>query len=248
MNKVEPFWKRYGETPKEALERFRAKQQIDGKVPLSYAGRLDPLAEGVLLILVGEANKERDTYVALPKTYEYEIVFGIRTDTHDVLGMPTVGTLESVTEKDIVQFLEKSIGTHPQTYPAFSSKPYKGKPLFMHAKEGTVSYDELPTHDITVFSHTLTALDTIGGDEIIKAGKHACSIVSGDFRQNEISLAWDNLSSVIAHKTFYRASVCVTCGSGTYVRGFARDIGDALGVGAIAFRITRSTLGSYTVR
>ncbi len=248
MNKVEPFWKLYGETPKQALERFRVSYGVEDSIPLSYAGRLDPLAEGVLLVLVGEGNKERERYLNLPKTYEYELVFGIETDTHDVLGIPRVRDMSMVEGKAVEEWLQGTKGDIVQTYPAFSSKPFKGMPLFMHAKAGTVSNDELPEHSVTVYSHTLIDMSVVGGDMILSKALHATGMVSGEFRQNLIAEKWNELAPVISHKNFSIARIQLTCGSGTYVRAFARDIGEALGVGAFAFRIVRTAVGEYTVR
>ena len=54
--------KRWGETPLEALERLRAEEGIAADVPMTYAGRLDPAAEGLLIILTGEECKNKDAY------------------------------------------------------------------------------------------------------------------------------------------------------------------------------------------
>jgi tRNA U55 pseudouridine synthase TruB len=64
--------KHIGETPLEALERFRRMQieketDLDSKrnwqiVPMTYAGRLDPMAEGELLILIGDECRNKEKY------------------------------------------------------------------------------------------------------------------------------------------------------------------------------------------
>ena len=95
MEKRVIIYKKVGETPLEALENFRTKRLDEGHVeyrniPMTYAGRLDPMAEGDLLILIGEECKKKDAYLGLDKEYEVEVLFGIETDTHDVLGIPKV--------------------------------------------------------------------------------------------------------------------------------------------------------------
>ena len=80
--------KEWGETPLVCLERLRATEGIDANVPMTYAGRLDPAAEGELIILVGEECKNKDAYSGLSKTYVAEILFGVSTDTYDLLGIP----------------------------------------------------------------------------------------------------------------------------------------------------------------
>jgi len=84
--------KKEGETPLEALERLRAAAAIPEDVPMTYAGRLDPMAEGLLLILAGEECKKKDEYTSLEKTYQAKILFGVGTDTYDLLGIPEMGS------------------------------------------------------------------------------------------------------------------------------------------------------------
>jgi tRNA U55 pseudouridine synthase TruB len=83
-----PAYKEWGKTPLETLDALRAKYPSLAGLPLSYAGRLDPLAEGLMLVLVGEINKDRERYLHLNKTYEVEILFGVKTDTGDLFGVP----------------------------------------------------------------------------------------------------------------------------------------------------------------
>ena len=77
------LYKEKGETPLECIERHQLHR------PYTYAGRLDPMAEGVLLVLEGEECKDRERYLSKDKTYEYECIVGIKTDTSDALGCIT---------------------------------------------------------------------------------------------------------------------------------------------------------------
>jgi tRNA pseudouridine55 synthase len=79
--------KEIGETPLAALERFRSAHPEFRDLPMTYAGRLDPMAEGALIILVGEECKNKEKYLDLDKEYEVEVVFGVGTDTYDALGL-----------------------------------------------------------------------------------------------------------------------------------------------------------------
>ena len=86
MKKIILLNKKEGETPLEALDRFRMANPKYKDEKMTYAGRLDPMASGVLLVLVGEEIKQKDKYLALNKEYEFEILFGFATDTYDILG------------------------------------------------------------------------------------------------------------------------------------------------------------------
>ncbi|MDE1988462.1 MAG: hypothetical protein KGJ58_03695 [Patescibacteria group bacterium] len=88
MKQVLNIYKKAGETPLETISRFRADNQEYQKEKITYAGRLDPLAEGVLILLVGDAVYEKEKYLKTDKEYEAEILFGFETDTYDILGLP----------------------------------------------------------------------------------------------------------------------------------------------------------------
>ncbi|KKR79021.1 MAG: tRNA pseudouridine synthase B [Candidatus Nomurabacteria bacterium GW2011_GWA2_40_9] len=81
--------KKEGETPLSALSLFRDKHKIYKDIPMTYAGRLDPMASGLLIILAGEECKNKEKYLNLDKEYEFEILFGFQTDTYDILGKIT---------------------------------------------------------------------------------------------------------------------------------------------------------------
>ena len=60
MKQVLNIYKKAGETPLEAINRFRAANPEYRNVKITYAGRLDPLAEGVLILLAGDAVYEKE--------------------------------------------------------------------------------------------------------------------------------------------------------------------------------------------
>ena len=96
--------KELGETPLECIERARIELGLDANMPMTYAGRLDPLASGKLLILMGEECKEKEKYLGYDKEYEIEVLFGIKTDTGDALGQitevrPCVDTMSDLVAK-----------------------------------------------------------------------------------------------------------------------------------------------------
>lgn len=82
------LYKNTGETCLEALGRL--KSHLGGGFEASsftYAGRLDPLARGLLIVLKDEEIVKKTTYLDLKKTYEFEVVFGVCTDSFDQLGV-----------------------------------------------------------------------------------------------------------------------------------------------------------------
>src|SRR4051812_2270372 len=87
MNRVINVYKPIGFTPLQVIEKLREKFPEYKNVKIGYAGRLDPLAHGVLLLMIGDATKEREKYLGLDKSYEFEAVLGVSTDSYDVLGL-----------------------------------------------------------------------------------------------------------------------------------------------------------------
>lgn len=86
MKNVLLLEKRVGETPLECLNRFRAAHPEYAEVPMTYAGRLDPMANGLLLVLAGDLVHRKDDFLGLDKEYRATVVFGVSTDTYDGLG------------------------------------------------------------------------------------------------------------------------------------------------------------------
>ena len=80
-------YKNLGETPLACLEKMRLEHGIGAEIPMTYAGRLDPMAEGVMILLVGEECKNKEQYLGLDKTYGFEVLVGFQTDTYDLLGL-----------------------------------------------------------------------------------------------------------------------------------------------------------------
>ena len=64
------IWKPVGLTPLEAIETLKEKEASLKEAKMTYAGRLDPLASGVLILLAGEDRFNKEDYLKLPKTYE----------------------------------------------------------------------------------------------------------------------------------------------------------------------------------
>ena len=87
------LYKLVGETPLACIERFREDNPVYKQVNMTYLGRLDPMAEGVMPVLAGD-TREKQKYLDFDKTYEFEVLWGFETDTYDILGLVTkVGSI-----------------------------------------------------------------------------------------------------------------------------------------------------------
>lgn len=248
------IWKNVGETPLQALRRFRMHAVLPEDVPLSYSGRLDPMAEGKILILVGDECKNEKEYRKMDKEYQVEILLGVKTDTGDVLGIPHIEpSIPEIQTQDIKRIFKNSKGVHEWPYPHYSSKPVHGKPLHTWAREGKLHEIELPKTTSRIVSlhlidykriqpHLLERriLQKIKTLEGYNGGKPC-----GDFRQVEIERAWKQQFTNEITSDFVIINCICIAGSGTYMRTLAEHIGKELGTTACAFSITRKRIGTY---
>ena len=223
------IWKNLGETPLEALTRLSEELSISKDIPLTYAGRLDPAAEGFLIILAGEECKKKSEYTNLTKTYMAEILVGVSTDSFDLLGIPTLGQEGKNILKKVQEYLDEHLGKHMQEYPKYSSPKIAGSKLSHHEVE-LISYEDLSVEEI------------LSEDVLVRVGEITAS-VTGDFRQAEIAQSW---SGIVLPEKMQLISVTLTVGSGFYVRQLAQDMGNALGTGACLYSLIRTQIGEYT--
>jgi tRNA pseudouridine(55) synthase len=248
LNSVLNLYKNKSETPLQTIERYVSTHPEFRGVKMTYAGRLDPMAEGVLIVLTGEKNKEREAYTGLDKDYEFEFILGLETDTHDVLGKITETKQPKViSEKDIQNALKKFTGKFKQKYPAYSSKVVGGVPLFDLARKGKLATVVMPDHEVEVKKIELVETKQITKADFKKQIEKDINAVTGDFRQKEILKVWNEYLENDAPEilTIYKGKV--TSGSGFYVRQLVSDIGRDIGTGAITTSIKRTRVGSFTL-
>ncbi|MES2215905.1 MAG: hypothetical protein V4481_01255 [Patescibacteria group bacterium] len=242
------IWKNIGETPLEALERFRAEEVTKGRVelkgvPMTYAGRLDPMAEGELLILVGDECKNKEKYLGLDKEYEVEIVFGIETDTYDALGLAAGGKEEGLKGWGVEEITQKITAfpkTYEQTYPPYSSKTYKGTQLHELTRAGELpDPGDMPSRNVTLYSTSLLEKGELSSDALKKRILNKIVLVKGDFRQREIEEAWKHFFLNNENEKFPFIRLYIFCSSGTYMRSLAHKLGKEMDIGAFALSIKR---------
>ena len=241
-------YKPMGITPLRAIEELKNLRSKYREQKISYAGRLDPMAEGLLLLLIGDENKRRKEYEGLEKVYEAEIILGISTDTYDALGLIQNIHLEPVRIKDVEDALEKMIGKQDQSYPPFSSKPVNGHPLYWWARENRLSEITLPSKKIVIGEIKIINKENIVIKDLVQKVVGKISKIQGNFRQDEIKESWLDLEQKHPKKSVEMIGVRVRCSSGTYVRGIANTLGETLGVGAFAYSIKRIQVGKYTMK
>ncbi|MFZ5432725.1 MAG: tRNA pseudouridine(55) synthase TruB, partial [Calditrichota bacterium] len=102
---------------------------------VGHAGTLDPPADGVLIILCGNATRRTEEFMTLPKEYRARIRFGITTTTDDLAGEPVSETaIADWSEENIRNELAKFTGEIEQIPPAVSAVKVKGRRSYALAR------------------------------------------------------------------------------------------------------------------
>ncbi len=187
---------------------------------IGHTGTLDPMATGVLALVVGRATRLAQFLSGDTKVYEAEVRLGWATNTYDAEGTPipitgltpcdigapgseTRGPLLRGAHDDLDRILERFRGTFEQTPPAFSAKKIEGVRAYALARQG------LPT------------------------------------RAKPVPVTVHHLSCV--GRTADTIRVRLVCSAGFYVRAFAHDLGLALGVGGHLSALRRTRCGEFDI-
>lgn len=131
--------------------RFRIRK-------VGHAGTLDPLATGVLVVLLGPATKRSQELSSCDKDYFGTIELGVKTDTHDASGtVIQKGDWHRVSERDIREAFHKFTGVIEQTPPMVSALKHNGVRLYQLARAGRTV--DRPKRTVTVHEFRIEAID-----------------------------------------------------------------------------------------
>lgn len=104
---------------------------------IGHTGTLDPMAEGLLILVIGSATKQQQALQAQRKTYEAVIQFGVQTDTSDAWGRPLqTASVPPLDPARVRAVLASCRGTLTQVPPTFSAVKVQGRPLYDWARRG----------------------------------------------------------------------------------------------------------------
>ncbi len=121
---------------------------------IGHTGTLDPLASGVMIVLVDKATKANQFLVGDDKEYVAEVVYGYQTDTLDKDGKIIKKEDFKVPDpKDLNAVLDSYIKTYDQEPPLTSAIKVKGKKLYDYQRQGLSV--EIPKRKVTIYDMTL---------------------------------------------------------------------------------------------
>ena len=240
-----PIDKPYRWTSADVIRKikFAAIRHFGKKnLKVGHAGTLDPLATGVLLVCIGKATKLAETLQSHDKEYIAGITFGATTPSYDLeKEIDRFFPHEHITAEAVSAALPAFIGEQDQVAPLFSAKSVDGVRAYELARklhrEGK-SMDEAAQELIRVSRINITEL------ELLEFGVAS----SGSTPEEEVTKASGRINVTDNSALgLPRAAVRMACSKGTYVRAFARDMGEALGSGAHLDSLQRSRSGIFRV-
>ena len=223
---------------------------------VGHAGTLDPLATGVLLVCIGKATKLAEELQSHDKEYVAGITFGATTPSYDLeKEIDRFFPHEHITSEGVAAALPAFIGEQDQIAPLFSAKSVDGVRAYELArklhKEGK-TLDEAAEELIRVSKINITELELMGFDrpDVVDGGLQNHAATTEEVSSSPTTTS--NASSRInvtdnSALCLPRAIVRMACSKGTYVRAFARDLGEALGSGAHLDALQRSRSGIFRV-
>ena len=124
-----------GITSHDVVNRLRRKINMKR---IGHAGTLDPMATGLLIMLVGKATKTSQYLISLDKTYEGTIKFGVETDSQDADGQVVAEKPlpEGLNNEVVLKEMKTFLGDQYQLPHMFSAKKIDGVPLYKMARKG----------------------------------------------------------------------------------------------------------------
>ena len=243
---------------------------------VGHAGTLDPLATGVLLVCIGKATKLAEWLQSHDKEYVAGVTFGATTPSYDLeKEIDRFFPHKHITAEAIENALPGFIGEQDQIAPLFSAKSVDGVRAYELArkmfKENNSEFDAAAESLIRVSKINISELELISFTESLErthgiedratrgmeAGepqtKRSRGVGEANVREAVSTLdAEQNASSRInvtdnSSLGLPRAVIRMACSKGTYVRAFARDLGEALDSGAHLDSLQRSRSGEFRV-
>ncbi len=247
---IKKLYKELGKTTLQALQEHKARKRIKDKA--TFAGRLDPMAEGVFLALFGKDKYKKEKLNSLDKIYEIEVLLGANTDTGDILGiLQSAGSCRDFSEKEILKALKNFEGGINWRYPCFSSKTFKGKQLFKYALEGDCPSGR-PKYKAEIYKIKLLGTYKIKKEDLQKEifeklsrlQKSSVKEDYADFRIAKVKNSWKEFFEEIHVNEFQVLKLRVYSSKSVYMRTLAEKIGETLVCPALALSIKRLAFGT----
>ena len=247
-----PIDKPYRWTSADVIRKvkFAAIRHFGKKnLKVGHAGTLDPLATGVLLVCIGKATRLAEKLQVHDKEYIAGITFGATTPSYDLeKEIDRFFPYEHLSAEAVSAVLPSFVGEQDQVAPLFSAKSVDGVRAYelarrLYRQGASSELDETAKELIRVARIRISELELVGFDE---GRQEEGAVFPTAFPSASKASARINVTDN-SGLGLPRAVVRIACSKGTYVRAFARDLGEALGSGAHLDSLQRSRSGEFRV-
>ena len=244
-----------------AFRHFRKKN-----LKVGHAGTLDPLATGLLLVCIGTACKRAQEFQDHDKEYIACIRFGATTPSYDLeKEVDRTFPYDQVTEEAVRAVLPSFLGPQEQVAPLFSAKSVDGvrayemaRRMYRNAQKGLADPDFDATaletlHRSRITISELELLDYLEASAVPsrtnffspeKRSKKSCPTPDADAACSGTASSRINVADT-SSLGLPEARIRIACSKGTYIRAFARDLGEALSTGAHLSGLVRTKTGAF---
>ncbi|MCI7515415.1 MAG: tRNA pseudouridine(55) synthase TruB [Bacteroidales bacterium] len=215
------------------------------KLKVGHAGTLDPLATGVLLVCVGNATKQAEELQRHDKEYIAGVTFGATTPSYDLeKEIDRFFPYEHITAEAVADALKDFVGEQDQVAPLFSAKSVEGIRAYELARK-LLKDGALPEEASELIRSSRINISEL---ELLNFQANSPSISNPQKKEDTVSRASSRINVTDnSNLGLPRADIRLACSKGTYVRAFARDLGEALGSGAHLDALQRSRSGQFCV-
>ena len=229
-----------------AFRHFRKKN-----LKVGHAGTLDPLATGVLLVCIGPACKRAQEFQDRDKEYIAGIRFGATTPSYDLeKEVDRTFPYDGVTEEALRAVLPSFLGTQEQIAPLFSAKSVDGvrayemaRKMYRKAQAGTLDPD-FDAAALATLHHSTITISDIELLDFSTAPSAPLEMTEGLPSTQSTASSRINVADT-STLGLPEAHIRIACSKGTYIRAFARDLGEALGTGAHLSSLIRTKTGAF---
>ena len=233
------IYKPVGITPYQLTLKIKEKYPKIKKI--AYVYRLDPMAHGEILILTDDTCKLTNYYVKLKsyKIYEFSVLFGVKTDTLDILGNILENNICNFNLELILKEKNSLVGEYFQEYPIYSSKTinYNGKmtPLWkLKNKIKDIPKKRVNVEYIKYINHKIYSKTQIVNLVIQRLNL----VTSKNFNTKEFINQW----KLIKNNNYLVVYFVSKVSSGTYIREISNQIGKKCNYNSINLNIFRKNI------
>ncbi len=248
-----PVYKPYRWTSADVIRKLKwAACKHFGKknLKVGHAGTLDPLATGVLIVCIGKATRLAETIQKEEKEYLAGISFGATTPSYDLeKAIDRMYPTDRVSEESVRLALKDSVGEQEQIAPLFSAKSVDGVRAYELARKQYRDARKDKTEVMEDFDHSIAEtlhrqIITIYSAELVRFLPEGlpAQVPQEGLRPNPRINVVDTSDLHLPH-----ADIRIACSKGTYIRAFARDLGEALGTGAHLDSLCRTRSGGFRI-